>query len=160
MKKVMLKAWGDVKLRKKPNEKCLHKIVQFFIDTKLCIETSRIPFFLPFLPLPSLPPTQLPSCFTLYPLRRKTQFLPTPPLPPFPLSPPSRDFRKCPCRGQSCLWFSIYTDMNLARREEFQSLTIQSGLLESKTWPRSPAELIHVWWMNEQKRWCLAFSLL
>lgn len=38
---------------------------------KLCIETSKNSLLPALSPLPSLPPTQLPSCFTLHPLRRK-----------------------------------------------------------------------------------------
>ena len=99
-KKSNVKSLRICKIKKRPNEKCLHKIVQFFIDMKLCLETSKNSLLPALSPLPSLPPTQLPSCFTLHPLRRKKPSS-YPPL-HAPIPTPTPTLPKKVCIGFQC----------------------------------------------------------
>ena len=159
-KKSNVKSLRICKIKKRPNEKCLHKIVQFFIDMKLCLETSKNSLLPALSPLPSLPPTQLPSCFTLHPLRQKKPSSYPPLHAPIPTPTPIPWLPGVPMqRSKLPVIFHLHWHES-GKKGGVSEFERQSGLFGEQDLTQTPAKLIHVRWMNEQKRWCLAFSLL
>ena len=127
---------------------------------KLHIETSKNCLPSALSPLPSLPPTQLPSCFNLHPLRwKKTRFYPPLHNPiPAPPPPPSR-LLECSIpwlpgvpmqRSKLPVIFHLHWHGSgkKAGVSEFES---QPGLLGSRTWSRPlPSRYMSDEWMSRK----------